>query len=174
MNQKMLILVDASNLFYSANYAFGYGARVDFRKLEFALIDGRPVSVKTVAFFTSYRDDITNVVNMLQMFGIETRVQKIKKKDKLRGLSGLSGTDTDVSLATEAMLHAPKADIVAVASGDGDFLPLYQALRAMGKRVEVALFPNSGNPNIVGAVDRVVELGAEVLWRGGVSHVAAT
>lgn len=157
---RLLLLLDASNLFYSANYSYGYGSRIDFRRLEDLIVDGRDVAVKTIAFLTTYRDDLTSVLRMFEVLGIETRVQKITRRPR-----GLRDTDTDVSLATEAMLHAPSAEIVAVASGDGDFVPLYRTLKAMGKRVEAACFPSSTHPQVAEVVDRLVVLDDTVLWK---------
>ena len=54
---------------------------------------------------------------------------------------GSSKADWDVALAVEALAWAGRAETVIIASGDGDFLPLIDALRPRGTTLEAAGWP---------------------------------
>ncbi len=68
--------------------------------------------------------------------------------------------EVDVALACEVLSHAYKDnyDVAIIVSGDRDFVPAIQHSQAVGKRVEVAAFPNSISNEMKRSADRYHEL----------------
>lgn len=75
----------------------------------------------------------------------------------------------DVQIATDMLIHAVRGnyDVGILVSGDNDFTGALQAVKDLGKHVEVALFGN-GSRSLRDVADRVVTLDANYLsdcWR---------
>jgi len=152
VREGMLLVVDAQNLYYSARELFGRGSRIDFKKLKSLIVGDRQFSVVYgVAYVPELRDttkgDAKSLVRALQRFGYETVSREADFDHQVGELSSI----------------APTFQVIAIASGDGAFLPLCETARANGQRVEVYSFMDSANSEIPGKVDEFVYLKATVL-----------
>ena len=137
----LVLLVDVQNLFYSARDAYGLAARVDFKKLkQLAMKNRRFRHIVSFAYLAATMKDIpSEFVSALEKLSYEVKIANIRAHET--GPS--SATDIDVMLATDATITkigTRDPDIVVVASGDSDYVPVYQALRDRGVRVEIVAF----------------------------------
>lgn len=69
--------------------------------------------------------------------------QVTKKIGTIAGDSYKCDFDVEMTIDILRIVHVIKPDIVVLASGDVDFLPVVSELRKMGVRVEIAGFQNS-------------------------------
>jgi uncharacterized LabA/DUF88 family protein len=87
-------------------------------------------------------DDIEAIEATLWAFGFTPRVfKRLKNRDKSKGL--------DISLATDMLSHAfqDHYDVAILMAGDGDYVPLVEQLKRLGKRVILAFFPEGSGLN---------------------------
>ena len=88
----------------------------------------------------------------LEKIGIET-----KTKDLQIFYGGAKKADWDVGLAVDAIKLAPKLDAIVIASGDGDFVPLVNYLKAT-TQVEVLSFGKSTSALLKEVADDFVDI----------------
>jgi len=92
----------------------------------------------------------------LTKLGIEMRV-----KDLQEYYGGMKKADWDVGLAVDAIKTSEIVDVVIVASGDGDYVPLVEYLKNQGRRVEVFAFGKSASAKLKEVADEFVDLSDE-------------
>jgi uncharacterized LabA/DUF88 family protein len=135
--QRVAVLIDTQNLYHTAKHVFG-GARVHFGRVVEEAVAGRSL-VRALAYvITTESRDEQNFFGALEKMGIE-----IKTKDLQTFVDGSKKADWDVAIAVDAIRIAERVDVVVIASGDGDFIPLVQHLQHMGVQVEIVSFGNS-------------------------------
>jgi len=155
---RIMIYIDGSNLFHSAN---DIGVRIDYESLKDILTAERKlirpyifVSVKVPP-----EPKQTNFYNKLRYIGyevVETELQNEKGKFYEKGV--------DIAMATKLLVcgHKDMYDVAVVTTGDKDFLPAIQAVKEMGKRVEVAGFDHSTAKNLQLNADRYISLDGKI------------
>lgn len=162
----ILLMVDTQNLFYSVRDAYGAGSRIDFKKLRDAARNKRRQKVKPIAYLAKYGDDnSTALETALRTLGYSVRVHGVKKD----GQGNYQKTNTDTYLAMDTIdtvFNEPNVKTVVVASGDSDFIPLYDRLRKRGVRVEVVAFKDSLGNDVAQHVDEVRLLDESVIFEG--------
>lgn len=162
-DQRVGIFIDIQNLYHSAKNL--YNSRVNYRELVRSLTGKRSL-VRALAYVvksdTSSETTISKTTgrteasffDALEKSGIQLRV-----KDLQIFAGGAKKADWDVGLAVDAIRLAPSLDVIILATGDGDFLPLIEYLRwGMGKDVEVAAFRRSSNAKMKEAADTFIAL----------------
>lgn len=134
---RMAIFVDGANCFYAQrnvlHWNIDWGRVLNHYRRDFNVVAARfyravlsPQPERDIAFgnflraqgFAIRQKDVKEIVD------VETG--KLKRKGNL-----------DIELTIDALLTANQYDVCLLISGDGDFAPLAQALRALGKRVKV-------------------------------------
>jgi len=131
--QKVLVLFDVQNLYYSAKQL--YQAKVNFKEILNAAVAGRKL-VRAIAYVI--KTDIKEEVHFhdaLENIGIE-----VKAKDITIFYGGAKKGDWDIGIAMDAIRLSSKVDTVVLISGDGDFKELLSYLQAHGCRAEVMAF----------------------------------
>ncbi|MCK5689332.1 NYN domain-containing protein [Myxococcota bacterium] len=98
--------------------------------------------------------------SIMREFGYKVLAKQPKVFD-----DGTTKADWDVALVVDIMALCEKLDIIVLASGDGDFLPLVGALKAKGKRVELYAFKARASRELIDAVDVFVDLAESVQAR---------
>ena len=84
---------------------------------------------------------------------------EIKEKDLQIFPGGMKKADWDVGLAVDAIKLADKLDVIAIISGDGDYVPLVEYLKInKGCRVEIIAFGESTSSKLVEAADEFTDL----------------
>ncbi len=119
--QTVAIFVDIQNIYYTTRQ--GFNRNFDYNAFWAEVTANRKV-VKAIAFAT-HRDDEKQkqFQNILRAIGFE-----VKLKPFIQRSDGTAKGDWDVGITLDVMEYAPQADIVVLASGDGDFDLLVQKL----------------------------------------------
>jgi len=131
MKERVLILVDVQNVYYTTRRA--YGRNFDYNAFWSRVTAGRKVE-KAIAYAVDRGDQKQREFqNILRAIGFE-----VKLKPFIQRADGSAKGDWDVGITIDALEYAPEADIVVLVSGDGDFSILLDKLRVeKGKHVEV-------------------------------------
>lgn len=162
-NQRVGVFIDIQNLYHSAKNI--YGSRVNYKELLKNLVGSRQL-IRALAYVvksdTPAEATISKITGRseasffeaLEKSGIELRV-----KDLLVFSGGAKKADWDVGLAVDAIRLASSFDVIILATGDGDFVPLIEYLKwGCGKDVEVAAFSKSASSKIKEVADTFINL----------------
>ena len=150
-NQRVGIFIDTQNLYHSAKNL--YKAKVNFGNVVKSSLEGR-VLIRARAYVASTESGEEQAFfDALTKLGIET-----KTKDLQIFYGGAKKADWDVGIAVDAIKMAPKLDVVVLATGDGDFIPLVEYLKTLGCQVEVISFGRSSSGKLREAVDDFIDM----------------
>jgi len=158
---RVLLAVDVQNLFFACRDQYGIRSKLDFETLRKAVAERQEdCSVVARAYMvTKEGHDDSKFITALERLGYTVR-RRVVDPDK-------GNTDWDTGIASETMRDCDEFDVVAIASGDGDFVDLLSPLRTKGKRVEVLSFRADLSRELEAAADRVTILDDTFLWEGG-------
>lgn len=154
---KVAIFVDVQNIYYTTRQAFG--RHFDYNAFWRAATADRQV-VKAVAYAVDRGDEKQRQFqNILRAIGFEVRLKPfIQRSD------GSAKGDWDVGITLDVMEFAGAADVVVLASGDGDFdLLVARARDRHGVRVEVYGVARLTAEALVRAASRFVPIDAGLL-----------
>ena len=131
MMEKVALFVDVQNVYYTTRDTFR--RNFDYNKFWAQATSNRQV-IKAVAYAIDRGDPKQREFqNILRAIGFE-----VKLKPYIQRSDGSAKGDWDVGITIDAMDYSGNADIVVLASGDGDFDLLVNRLRVdKGKTVEV-------------------------------------
>lgn len=150
-NQRVGIFIDTQNLYHSAKNL--YKAKVNFGNVVKNSLDGR-VLIRARAYVASTESGEEQAFfDALTKLGIET-----KTKDLQIFYGGAKKADWDVGIAVDAIKMASKLDVVVLATGDGDFIPLVEYLKTLGCQVEAISFGRSSSGKLREAVDDFIDM----------------
>jgi uncharacterized LabA/DUF88 family protein len=152
IEQRVAIFIDTQNLYHSAKNL--YGRKVNFGNVLKKTLANRKL-IRAIAYvITSESGDEQGFFEALTNLGIET-----KTKDLQIFSGGAKKGDWDIGLAVDAMKVAQKVDVVVIASGDGDFIPLVEYLKTGGGcQVELISFGKSCSGKLLEAVDDFIDM----------------
>ncbi len=151
-SQRVAVFIDTQNMYHSAKHL--YGSRVNFPALVEAAVGNREL-VRAIAYVAkSKTGEETAFFEALTSNGIELKV-----KDVQEFASGEKKADWDVGMAVDAMAISSRVDVVVIVTGDGDFIPLVQYLKANGIVCEAVAFGSSTNNQLREVVDNFIDLG---------------
>ena len=150
--QRVGILVDIQNLYYSARILFK--KKVNFEAILKAGVGDRKL-IRAIAY------GIKTVEGLEEKF-FEALIgsgYEVKTKDLQIFPDGSKNGDWDVGIAVDAIKLSKSLDVIILVSGDGDYLPLVDYLRGTtGCRVEVAAFVESASAKLIEAADNFINL----------------
>ncbi|MDD3487779.1 MAG: NYN domain-containing protein [Candidatus Pacebacteria bacterium] len=150
-NQRVVVLIDVQNLYHSAKNL--YGARVNFKNLLLEAVAGRQL-IRAIAYVAKADEPgEASFFDALEKSGIEVRVKDLQVYP-----DGTKKGDWDVGLAIDAVRLASNVDAFVLITGDGDFIPLVEYLRALGKYVEVMAFGKTTSFHLKEIVDEYLDL----------------
>lgn len=154
-DQRVAILIDVQNLYHSAKNL--YGARVNFSKVLEAALAGRKL-VRALAYvIKTETGEETAFFEALTKMGIETKV-----KDLQIFPGGMKKGDWDVGITVDSIrLCDFFIDVLVLATGDGDFVPLIEYLRNRGRQAEVIAFGRSTSAKLKEAADDFIDMSAD-------------
>src|SRR4030042_1915824 len=142
----MAVLIDVQNMFYSALNI--YKKKLNFEALLSVVTRGRRLT-RAIAYIVQTPEvDQSKFLDFLLKLGVETKSKKLKIRP-----DGTAKGDWDMGLAIDAINLSQKVDVIALVSGDGDFVALVEKLKALGVRVEVYSFPSSTAEELREAAD---------------------
>jgi len=156
-SQRVAILVDVQNMFYSAYDCFR--GRLNYKRLLDAAAGGRQV-VRAIAYAMRDGNNQGSFFTMLHEVGFELRT----KEPRVRPDGTRKGA-WDIGITIDALMLAPKVDVVVLVSGDGDFVEVVHALRTLGVRVEVYAFDRSTGRGLREEADLFVPIGEDMILR---------
>ena len=149
--QRVGVLIDVQNMYHSAKNI--YHARVNFGEILKTAVSGRKL-IRAIAYVvTTESGEEKAFLEALTKAGIE-----VKSKDLQIFPGGMKKADWDVGMAVDAIELSKKVDSVILVTGDGDFIPLVEHLKAQGQMVEVIAFGKSASGKLQEAVDDFTDL----------------
>lgn len=152
--QRVGIFIDTQNLYHSAKNL--YKAKVNFGNVVREALGNR-VLIRAVAYVASTESGEEQAFfEALNKLYIET-----KTKDLQIFSGGAKKADWDVGIAVDAIKMASKLDVIVLATGDGDFVPLVEYLKSLGCQVEVIAFGRSTSARLKEASDDFIDMCAD-------------
>lgn len=154
---SVALFVDTQNLYYAARD--GHGAHVDYARLLQVASRGRPV--RQASAYVVERDGERSAyafVTKLSALGfrVRRRTVRVHRVDD-EGRTVMEG-DWDMQIAADVVRALDHVDVIVVASGDGDFVPIVHLAQERGVRVEVIAFRATTSQMLVDVADRYVDL----------------
>ena len=120
--EKVTILVDAQNIYYTTKQAYSCG--FDYNEFWKRAASNREI-VRAIAYSCERGDPKQRQFqNILRAIGFE-----VKLKPYIQREDGSSKCDWDVGLTIDALESAKYSNVVVLVSGDGDFDLLVEKLR---------------------------------------------
>jgi len=110
--------------------------------------------VRAIAYVVeSQETNQEHFISILKKSGYE-----VKKKLLKRRPDGTAKGDWDMGIAIDTISLASKLDVVALVTGDGDFVPLINKLKALGCYVEVYYIKGSCAEELMEAADEAIPI----------------
>jgi uncharacterized LabA/DUF88 family protein len=159
--ETVAVFVDVQNIYYTTRQRFS--RHFDYNSFWAEVTRDRKV-VKATAFAIE-RDDAKQqqFQNILRAIGFE-----VKLRPFIRRNDGSAKGDWDVGITLDVLEYAPQADVVVLASGDGDFDLLVQKIRNDHRvSVEVYGVAELSAASLIRAADRFVPIKDHLLLRTG-------
>jgi uncharacterized LabA/DUF88 family protein len=155
--QRIGIFIDVQNMFYSAKLL--HQSKVDYGRL-LREITGTRQLVRAVAYIVQKADvNQAGFHEALSRFGYELKVKELKVRQDVEGRGTTTSKGSwDIGMTIDALMMAPKLDTIILVTGDGDFVPLVEALRAQGVRVEIVSFERSTAGELIKAADQYIPI----------------
>ncbi|MGA1864829.1 MAG: NYN domain-containing protein [bacterium] len=155
-NCRVGIFVDVQNMFYSAKNL--YHGRLDFEKFLELALQGRKLVQATAYIVKTPEIDQSKFINLLK-----NNEYVVKTIDLKTGMNGYAKGNWDVGMVMDIFELADKLDVIALASGDGDFVPLVKYLQKRGIRVEVYAFAYNTAIDLKECADKFYPLQEDIL-----------
>lgn len=151
-NQRVAVLVDVQNLYYSARNL--YGAHVSYKTLLSLTVRER-ILTRAIAYVIRTPQRLEDPF----FEAINTSGFEIKEKDLQVFSDGATKGDWDLGIAMDAIRLGQKVDSIILCSGDGDYVPVINYLQqALGCLVEVAAFKRTSNKELTEIADDFIDL----------------
>jgi len=158
--ERVYVAVDINNLWHSCRETYGIAARVSFARLREMILRGQTAGTPRQLTLVAYAVALPKYENSSFLKSLEAsgyRV-KIRRMRIAKGIQKPFHTDWDVGITIDAINLVNDYDTFVLASGDGDYAPLLQELRARKKRTEVVTIKNSASGQLFSAADVVLFL----------------
>lgn len=150
--QRVGVLVDIQNIYYSAKAL--YGKKANFKAILDEAVSGRKL-IRAIAYgIKTVEGQEEKFFDALVKHGYE-----VKTKDLQIFPGGVKKGDWDVGIAVDAIKLSKNLDAIILISGDGDYVPLVEYIQSTtGSRVEAMAFAESASAKLVDKVDDFVNL----------------
>lgn len=159
--QRVAVLVDIQNMFYSARAH--YNGKLNYDRLLDELVSNRDL-VHAIAYVVE-RPDVNQegFYDALQRFGYTIRVKEAKNRTNKEGKVVPVKGSYEVMLTSDAHTLAPKVDTIILVTGDGHYSYLARSLRSLGVRIEVASFERSTSKELLDEADGYVYINQDLV-----------
>lgn len=150
--QRVGVLVDIQNMYYSAKAL--YGKKANFKKILEEAISGRK-PIRAIAY------GVRTTEGLEQKFfdALEKQGFEVKTKDLQIFPGGMKKADWDVGIAVDAIKISKSVDVIILVSGDGDYIPMVEYVRnTTGCRVEIVAFKESASTKLIERADDFLNL----------------
>ncbi len=150
-DQRVAIFIDTQNLYHSAKNI--YRSKVNFDSVVKRTLGDRKL-IRAVSYVvTTETGEEQSFFEALAKIGIE-----VKTKDLQIFYGGAKKADWDVGMAIDAIKLSSKVDVIVLATGDGDFVPLAEYVRSQGCQVECIAFGKSSSARLRETVDDFIDM----------------
>ncbi len=150
-DQRVGVFIDTQNMYYSARHL--HKRKVNFKNIVEDAVSGRKL-IRAMAYVVATKGaEERPFFDALEKSGIELR-----EKDLIEYSSGHKKADWDVGLAVDVIRMLDMLDVVVIASGDGDFMPLVAYCQSRGRIVELMSFGETTSSNLYDMVDDHINL----------------
>jgi uncharacterized LabA/DUF88 family protein len=159
--ETVAVFVDVQNIYYTTRQCFS--RHFDYNNFWAEVTRDRKV-VKAIAFAINREDEKQKQFqNILRAIGFEVKLRPFIQRN-----DGSAKGDWDVGITLDVLEYAPQADVVVLASGDGDFDLLVQKIRKEHHvSVEVYGVAALTAASLIRAADRFVPIKDHLLLRAG-------
>jgi uncharacterized LabA/DUF88 family protein len=150
--EKIVVLVDVQNIYYTTKQS--YGCNFDYNKFWMEATSNRKV-IKAIAYAIERDDEKQRQFqNILRAIGFE-----VKLKPFIQRVDGSAKGDWDVGITIDAIEYAKDADVVVLASGDGDFALLVDKIRKdLSAIVEVYGVPKFTSTSLISSASKYIPI----------------
>jgi uncharacterized LabA/DUF88 family protein len=158
---KVNIFVDVQNIYYTTKEV--YNAHFDYNAFWAEVTSNRKV-VKAIAYAIARGDEKHKQFhNILRGIGFE-----VKLKPFIQRSDGSAKGDWDVGITLDVVEYAKEADVVVLASGDGDFDLLVKKIRHDNNSiVEVYGVPRLTAASLINSASKFVPIEERLLLKTG-------
>ncbi len=155
--KKLVVLVDVQNIYYTTKQS--YDCHFDYNQFWAETTSNRQV-IKAIAYAIDRDDEKQKQFqNILSAIGFE-----VKLKPFIQRADGSAKGDWDVGIALDAIEYAKEADVVVLASGDGDFDLLVDKMRNDLKvMVEVYGVPKFTAASLIRSASKYIPINHQLL-----------
>ena len=155
--ENIVVLVDVQNVYYTTKQA--YGCNFDYNKFWSKVTSNRKV-VKAIAYAIDRDDEKQRQFqNILRAIGFE-----VKLKPFIQRVDGSAKGDWDVGITLDAIEYAKGADVVVLASGDGDFDLLVEKIcKDLNAIVEVYGVPKFTSTSLISSASKFIPINENYL-----------
>jgi uncharacterized LabA/DUF88 family protein len=156
--QRVGLFVDTQNLYYGARDSFE--RHVDYQRLLEAALRGRRLAHAS-AYVVEREGDSSayGFVTKLSVLGYRVRRRKVRiHRTDDSGRTVMEG-DWDMGILADIVRSWGHLDVLALASGDADFVPILELAQERGLRVEILAFKESVGQTLVDMADSFRSLG---------------
>ena len=152
------VFVDVQNMFYAAKKLDG--ARLDYESILDRIVSGRRL-IKAAAYIVESAEiDQSGFISVLEKKGYQVRRKELKSF-----MDGTAKGDWDMGMAIDILELCNYLDVVALVTGDGDFVSLVRLVKKLGPTVELYAFGHNLSSELKETADRFIEIGPEVLLK---------
>jgi uncharacterized LabA/DUF88 family protein len=162
--ETVAVFVDVQNIYYTTRQCFS--RHFDYNRFWAEVTCDRKV-VKAIAFAIDREDEKQKQFqNILRAIGFEVKLRPFIQRN-----DGSAKGDWDVGITLDVLEYAPQADVVVLASGDGDFDLLVQKIRDKHQvSVEVYGVAELSAASLIRAADKFVPIRDHLLLRTGTAR----
>ncbi|MFH0939691.1 MAG: NYN domain-containing protein [Planctomycetota bacterium] len=155
--QRLGVFVDVQNMFYSAKLL--HQSKVDYGRL-LREITGTRHLVRAIAYIVQKPDvNQAGFHEALIRLGYELKIKELKIRADADGRNGTTAKGSwEIGMTIDILMMAPRLDTVTLITGDGDYVPLIECLKAHGCRTEVVSFERSIATELIKAADQYIPI----------------
>lgn len=155
--QRVGLFVDTQNLYYSAKTTVA--KQVDYEKLlELAARNREMQQANAYVIEREGANNAFGFVTKLSALGYRVKRKKVRYLQTSEGGHTAIDGDWDMGIAVDIIKSWDYLDVIVLASGDGDFVPLLELAQAKGRRVEVIAFKDTANQELLDLADAFINL----------------
>lgn len=150
-HQRVVILVDGSNLFYAASYL---NLEIDYIKLLHCLTHDR--RLVRAYFYTGV--DPSNEKQQGFLHWMRRHGYRVVAKELIQFPDGSKKANLEVEMAIDMMMLAKYCDTLVLVSGDGDLTYAVNQVAYQGTRIELVSLRSMANDGLIDVADQYIDL----------------
>ncbi len=156
---KVAVFVDVQNIYYTTRHA--YNCHFDYSAFWKQATRGRTVTAAVAYAIDRGDEKQRQFQSILKRIGFE-----VKLKPFIQRSDGSAKGDWDVGITLDVVDYASQVDVIALASGDGDFDMLLQRVTSQhGVTTEVYGVPQLTATSLINSATRFIPIEDQLLLK---------